>query len=94
MVDEMLEEISDPEAKSASNSLLGKTGISNAKIAYSLYKEIFYGERFLHLKREGRQAATCPLGQHQHEKSQLLRYLLCGCLDRTGNGQHYAANHS
>src|SRR5208283_5027990 len=53
MVDEILEEISDPEAKSASKSLLGRTGISNARIAYSLYKKIFYGERFLHLKQKG-----------------------------------------
>ena len=53
MVDEMLDEISDPEAASAARAVLGKTGISNAKIAYSLYKEIFYGDRFLPLKEKG-----------------------------------------
>ena len=53
MVDEMLNEISDPEGASAARAVLGKTGISNAKIAYSIYKELFYGERFLRLKEKG-----------------------------------------
>jgi len=53
MVDEMLDEISDPAAASAARAVLGKTGISNAKIAYSLYKEIFYGARFLPLREKG-----------------------------------------
>ncbi len=53
MVDEILEEMSDPEAKSASKGLLGMTAISNARIAYSLYRKIFYGERFLRLRENG-----------------------------------------
>jgi transaldolase / glucose-6-phosphate isomerase len=52
-VDEMLDEISDPARASAARAVLGKTGISNAKIAYSLYKEIFSSERFLSLKEKG-----------------------------------------
>ena len=53
MVDESLDEISDPAAASTARAVLGKTGISNAKIAYSLYKEIFCGARFLPLKEKG-----------------------------------------
>ncbi len=53
MVDEMLDEISDPAAKSESRGLPGKAGIANAKIAYSLYKEIFHGDRFAGLRQNG-----------------------------------------
>ncbi len=34
-------------------SLLGKTAISSARMAYQLFKEVFYGERFTMLKAKG-----------------------------------------
>lgn len=53
LVDERLEEISDPASKPAARSLLGKAGIANAKVAYSIYKELFYGSAFAELRQQG-----------------------------------------
>ncbi|MBI4965709.1 MAG: bifunctional transaldolase/phosoglucose isomerase [Desulfomonile tiedjei] len=53
MVDERLEEITDPNFKSLASELVGKAAIANAKMAYALFKEIFYGERFASLKSRG-----------------------------------------
>lgn len=54
-VDARLEELiraEGPDAERASR-LLGKAAIANARIAYGLFKEIFGGQRFQHLKEKG-----------------------------------------
>lgn len=48
-VDKLLEEIGTPEA----NSLKGKIGIANAKMAYQEFLETFHGPRWLHLQERG-----------------------------------------
>jgi transaldolase len=49
VVDEALEEHVDPAAQ----SLKGKIGIANAKLAYQRFKEIFTSERWSHLAKMG-----------------------------------------
>ena len=53
MLDEILEEVSDPASKSIARGLMGKAAISNAKMAYGMYKEIFHGIRFASLMEKG-----------------------------------------
>jgi transaldolase / glucose-6-phosphate isomerase len=53
MVDDRLKDIADPAFKATASALLGKTAIANARIAYSLYKEIFHGDRFAALRERG-----------------------------------------
>ena len=53
MVDERLQEVTDPNFKTAALELVGKTAIANAKLAYTLFKDIFYGERFAALRARG-----------------------------------------
>jgi transaldolase/glucose-6-phosphate isomerase len=53
MIDERLQEIADPTSKSIALDLMGKAGIANAKLAYSLYNELFHGERFAELGAKG-----------------------------------------
>ncbi len=53
MIDERLQEIANPNIKSTVLDLMGKAGIANAKLAYSLYGELFHGERFAELKAKG-----------------------------------------
>jgi transaldolase/glucose-6-phosphate isomerase len=53
MVDERLEEVTDPKFKPLATDLMGKAAIANAKMAYALFKELFYGERFANLKKQG-----------------------------------------
>ena len=56
-VDNQLEDrirnATNDQEKAKLNSLLGKVAIANAKIAYQLFKEIFYGDRFKDLKDKG-----------------------------------------
>jgi len=42
MVDERLQEIADPNLKNVALNLMGKAGIANAKLAYSLYEDLFH----------------------------------------------------
>lgn len=53
MVDERLEEVTDPKFKPLVAELEGKAAIANAKMAYAMFKEIFYGKRFAALKNQG-----------------------------------------
>jgi transaldolase/glucose-6-phosphate isomerase len=53
MVDERLQEFADPSIKTTVLNLMGKAGIVNAKLAYSLYEELFHGDRFAELKARG-----------------------------------------
>ncbi len=53
MIDERLQEIANPNLKSTTLDLMGKAGIANAKLAYSLYKDLFHGDRFAELKAKG-----------------------------------------
>ncbi|MGO9570063.1 MAG: bifunctional transaldolase/phosoglucose isomerase [Desulfomonilaceae bacterium] len=53
MIDERLQEFADPNLKTIAPTLLGKAGTANAKLAYSLYKELFHGDRFAELKARG-----------------------------------------
>lgn len=53
LVDEWLKEFPDPNSRVQANNLMGKAAVANAKIAYSLFKRIFQGERFTRLKDKG-----------------------------------------
>ena len=53
LIDERLDEITDPSLKATIASLKGKAGIANARLAYSLFKDIFHGERFERLRGLG-----------------------------------------
>lgn len=53
LIDERLEEISDPNMKPVARSLFGKAAIANAKMAYSIYKELFYDGLFAELRQKG-----------------------------------------
>lgn len=53
LVDNRLEEIADPKARSAAREVMGRTGIANAKMAYELFRGIFYGEPFAELRDKG-----------------------------------------
>src|SRR5271157_669078 len=53
MIDERLQEFADPNIKTVVLNLMGKAGIVNAKLAYSLYEELFHGDRFAELKASG-----------------------------------------
>ncbi|MCA1593333.1 MAG: bifunctional transaldolase/phosoglucose isomerase [Acidobacteria bacterium] len=46
---------STPEEKERLESLLGRAGIANAKLAYRKFREIFHGPRFAALKAKGAQ---------------------------------------
>lgn len=43
----------DEQGKEKLSAYLGKTAIANAKMAYQLFKEIFYGDRFQELRDRG-----------------------------------------
>jgi transaldolase/glucose-6-phosphate isomerase len=53
MIDERLQEFADPSVKTNAPNLMGKAGIANAKLAYSLYRQLFYGDRFSELAAKG-----------------------------------------
>lgn len=53
MVDDRLRDVADPAVKPTASSLLGKAAIANARVAYSLYKETFHGDRFAALRERG-----------------------------------------
>ena len=53
IIDERLNDINNPDYRSTAMNLLGKAAISNAKLAYALFKEIFHGPRFSDLKAKG-----------------------------------------
>ncbi|MDQ3650369.1 MAG: bifunctional transaldolase/phosoglucose isomerase [Acidobacteriota bacterium] len=59
LIDKQLEErigqTTSAEEKKALESLGGKAGVANAKLAYQRFKQIFYGERFAALKAKGAQ---------------------------------------
>ncbi|MBI5569193.1 MAG: bifunctional transaldolase/phosoglucose isomerase [Desulfomonile tiedjei] len=52
-IDRMLKDMADPERKTAARNLVGKAAIANAKIAYTLYREVVHGERFADLSAKG-----------------------------------------
>ncbi len=52
-LDQRIKESGAPQMKAAAASLLGKTAIANAKVAYRMYKTIFHGEDFAELKTKG-----------------------------------------
>jgi len=53
MIDERLKDVLDPRSRTAATQLLGKAAIANARLAYVMYKEIFFGERFSRLAAQG-----------------------------------------
>jgi transaldolase/glucose-6-phosphate isomerase len=63
LVDKQLEErariASTPEERQRIESLLGKAGIANAKVAYRKFKEICGGERFQALAKKGAHVQRC-----------------------------------
>lgn len=50
LVDERLDEITDPSLRTTIASLKGKAAIANARLAYALFKDAFHGERFEKLR--------------------------------------------
>jgi transaldolase/glucose-6-phosphate isomerase len=63
LVDSQLEEraraAASPQERERIESLLGKAGIANAKIAYRKFQEIFGGERFQALAKKGARVQRC-----------------------------------
>lgn len=53
LVDERLREMADPALKSEANALMGKAAITNGKLAYASYKELFHGPAFEALRQKG-----------------------------------------
>ncbi|MEH6307353.1 transaldolase [Olivibacter sp. CPCC 100613] len=55
MVDAMLDEIieSDPSKATAAKQIKGQVAIASAKVAYSIYNELFMSDRFLELEAKG-----------------------------------------
>ena len=53
MVDELLIETGDPRQRDRATKVMGQAAIANAKLAYSLYKELFHGEPFADLRAKG-----------------------------------------
>ncbi len=52
-IDERLKEIADPDLTTKHFRLLGKAAIANTKLIYSVYRELFHGERFAALRDRG-----------------------------------------
>jgi len=54
-VDKRLQKIIDENAEysATAQSLLGKIAIGNAKLAYEMYKTVFFSDRFLKLRQKG-----------------------------------------
>ncbi len=96
-IDKQLEAMAASAGSSADQNriraLEGKAAIANAKLAYEKYRAIFTSDRFAALRREGAPGAALPLGQHQHEKSQLSRRPLRRGIDRAGDGEYDATGH-
>jgi len=63
LVDERLQKRVDAAGEASERgrlrSLLGKAGIANAKVAYEKYKEIFAGDRWKPLAKEGAKVQRC-----------------------------------
>ncbi len=63
LVDKQLEEriraAGDSQERQRLESLLGKAGIANAKVAYQKYQEIFGGQRFQALAKKGARVQRC-----------------------------------
>ena len=89
-VDERLEEIPYPELRSTATDLMGKAGIANARMAYSLYKELFHGEPFAAFRERRRETSEGTVGQYQHPEPEVPGYLLRGPPAWTGNRQYLA----
>jgi len=51
--DERLREVVDPQLRNSAASLTGKVAVAGARITYSIFKEMFHGERFDALKEKG-----------------------------------------
>lgn len=54
-LEQRIREATTADERASFESLLGKAGIANAKLAYHRYKEIFHGERFSALRARGAQ---------------------------------------
>ncbi len=50
---------STPEEKARLEGLLGRAAVANAKLAYQKFKEMFHGERFAEMKKQGAQVQRC-----------------------------------
>ena len=75
MIDERLQEFADPNVKSTVLDLMGKAGIANAKLAYSLYEELFHGDRFAELKAKGARPQRVS-GQARAPRTPITRILI------------------
>jgi transaldolase/glucose-6-phosphate isomerase len=53
IIDSRLDEINDTQKADQAADLKGKAAIANARLAYSIYKDIFEGERFGALREKG-----------------------------------------
>ncbi|MDM8176492.1 MULTISPECIES: transaldolase [Olivibacter] len=55
MVDTMLDEVAenDPSKATAAKQIKGQVAIASAKVAYSIYNELFMSDRFLELEAKG-----------------------------------------
>ncbi len=53
LLEERLKETADEKEKDRVRSLMGRSAVANAKMAYQVFKERFSSEDFLHLKQKG-----------------------------------------
>lgn len=53
LIDIKMEDTANPAVRAELESLRGKAGIANARLAYQKFKTAFQSERFQHLKRRG-----------------------------------------
>ena len=74
----------------AAASLQGEAAIASAKVAYSIYQQIFGSQRFQALAAKGAQSPAPALGQHQHQKPGLPRRQVRRAPHRPGDRQHVA----
>ncbi|HEV8194264.1 MAG TPA: bifunctional transaldolase/phosoglucose isomerase [Ktedonobacterales bacterium] len=59
LLDEKINQESDPERRQALDALHGRAAIANARLAYEKYQRIFNGERFKDLRAQGAAPQRC-----------------------------------
>ncbi len=70
-----------PKAAGA-QELVGQIAIASAKIAYTIYQQIFGSGRFKNLAPPGGPAPASPVGQHQHQEPGIPRCQIRGTSHR------------
>ena len=77
-----------------SASAQGKIAIANAKMAYKRFRESFFRGAVFGAAQTGRTRATALVGQHEHQKSPLLRCALRRRTGRSGHGEYHTVRNA